>query len=401
MHVCPMRSPSDASAVEELFASSGVRPESVVALVGKTEGSGLHDDFSRELAHLRLSEVLAQHLGIRPAEIEDRVTFVLSGGCYGVIAPHVTVLTLRWIEVEPGALPSERRLVLGRAHSEAILPEEVGRMGQVCKVAAAVRHAMRESGIADPSDVHSVMVKAPSLSWATIHDAESRSATVVTHDLSAGESGAICYSNDASALGVALALGEVPEAALRDDIIRRDWSLYSAVAATSSGGEKRRAEVLLLGNRQGSASDLRIGHAVIRDPIDAEGVKDALRSAGLDFACCPSAEDRRRIVQVFAKLIVPGSDQLRGRRITLLDDPEAHRSAKAVGGTLVASITGDPAIFLSGGEKNSHQGPPGGSPIAAVVRVAGPDHVSQAPTSRAQVHRDTPDVASASAQGYP
>jgi cyanuric acid amidohydrolase len=373
-----MRSPSDTSAVEELFASRGVRPDSVVALVGKTEGSGLHDDFSRELAHLRLSEVLAHHLGLRPAEIDDRVTFILSGGCYGVIAPHVTVIAVEWVETEPAALPGESRLILGRAHSEAILPEEVGRMGQVRKVATAVREAMHESGITDPSDVHSVMVKAPSLSWAAIHDAESRGATVVTHDLSAGESGAICYSNDASALGVALALGEVPEDALRDDVIRRDWSLYSAVAATSSGGEKRRAEVLLLGNRQGSASDLRIGHAVIRDPIDAEGVKDALRSAGLEFSCCPSAEDRRRIVQVFAKLIVPGSDQLRGRRITLLDDHEAHRSAKAVGGTLVASVTGDPAMFLSGGEKNSHQGPPGGSPIAAVVRVAGPADWSRA-----------------------
>jgi hypothetical protein len=53
----------------------------------------------------------------------------------------------------------------------------------------------------------------------------------------------------------------------------------------------------------------------------------------------------------------------------MLDDPEAYRSAKAVGGTLVASVTGDPRVFVSGGEKNSHQGPPGGNPVAAVVRV--------------------------------
>jgi cyanuric acid amidohydrolase len=43
--------------------------------------------------------------------------------------------------------------------------------------------------------------------------------------------------------------------------------------------------------------------------------------------------------------------------------------AKAVGGTLVASVTGDPRVMVSGGEQNSHQGPPDGSPVAAVVRM--------------------------------
>ena len=46
----------------------------------------------------------------------------------------------------------------------------------------------------------------------------------------------MCYANDGAALGVALALGEVPEAALSDDVVRRDWHLYSAVATTSPIG---------------------------------------------------------------------------------------------------------------------------------------------------------------------
>ena len=367
MAVCEMRSPSDTAAVEELFDSGRMRPESVIAMVGKTEGSGLHDDYGRELAHRSLCESLARRLGADRGAVEERVTMMLSGGCFGVISPHVTVIAAD--QVEAGDPSPVERLVAGSSRSEAIAPEEVGRMGQVRKVAAAVREAVRASGVESAAGVHCVMVKAPALTWAAIGEAEARGATVVSHDLSTGDRGAMCYSNDASALGVALALGEVAEADLADDVIRRDWHLYSEVAATSSGGEKRRAEVLLLGNGSRSASELRVGHAIIRDPIDAEGVKEALRSAGLEFTCCPSPDDRRRIVHVFAKLIVPGSDRVRGRRITLLDDHHAYASAKAVGGALVASVVGDTAVFVSGGEKNSHQGPPGGSPVAAVIAV--------------------------------
>ena len=369
MRVCSMARPSDTSELEALLDGGAVRADSVVALVGKTEGTGLHDDSGRELADLKLREALASRLGIHRDDVGSRVSIVLSGGCYGVISPHVTAITREWVEVDAGNAPTAPALVIGRSHSEPILPDDIGRMGQIRKVAEAVRAATSDAGITNPADVHCVMVKGPSLSPAGIRDAEARGQSVVTHDLSVGVSGAMCYANDGAALGVALALGEVPEAALNDDVVRRDWHLYSAVATTSAGGEKHHAEVLVLGNAAPSLSDLRIGHAAIRDPIDAEGVKDALRSAGLTFACCPSPEDQARIVQVFAKLVVPGTDQVRGRRITLRDDTLAYATAKAVGGALVASVTGDPRVMVSGGEQNSHQGPPNGSPVAAVIRI--------------------------------
>jgi len=369
MRVCSMARPSDTSELEALLDSGEVNAEDVVALVGKTEGTGLHDDSGRELADLKLREAFASRLGIHRDDVPERVSLVLSGGCYGVISPHVTVVTRAWVEVAKAQLPGEPRLVIGRAFSGPILAEEIGRMGQIRTVAEAVRAALGDAGLDDSADVHCVMVKGPSLSPRSIREAEARGQSVVTRDLSVGVSGAMCYANDGAALGVALALGEVPEAALRDDVVRRDWSLYSAVATTSAGGENQHAEVLVLGNRAPSLSELRVGHGVIRDPIDTGGVKDALRSAGLAFDCCPSPADQARIVQVFAKLIVPGTDQLRGRRITLRDDLTAYASAKAVGGALVASVTGDPRVMVSGGEQNSHQGPPDGSPVAAVVRV--------------------------------
>jgi len=172
--------------------------------------------------------------------------------------------------------------VVGIAGSEPILPEQVGRMGMIRTVAAAVHRAMADAGLEDPKDVHLAMVKVPGLTTASIKDALSRGQTVVTRDLTFGPEGAGSYGNDGAALGVAMALGEVPESALSDAVVRRDWNLYSEVAMTSSGGEKRHGEVLVLGNSVRSRRRLRIGHAVTKDFIDAEGVRSALRSAGLN-----------------------------------------------------------------------------------------------------------------------
>jgi len=194
---------------------------------------------------------------------------------------------------------------------------------------------------------------------------------VVSHDLTFGPEGAGVYANDAAALGVALALGEVPESSLSDEVVRRDWDLYSEVAMTSSGGEKRHGEVVVFGNSTASGSSIRIGHAVTKDFIDAEGVRSALRSAGLHFkdGLPDEADLARRLVHVFAKSVIPGSDQIRGQRITLLDDTDAYQIGKALGGMLVASVTGRTTNYVSGGERNSHQGPPGGNIVAAVVRT--------------------------------
>jgi len=260
---------------------------------------------------------------------------------------------------------------VGVAGSEAIHPEEVGRVPMMRKVAGAVHRAMADAGVDDPADVHLAMVKVPGLTTASIKDAESRGHTVVTRDLTFGPEGAGSYANDAAALGVAMALGEVPEEKLSDAVVRRDWDLYSEVAMTSSGGEKRHGEVVVFGEAAGSRSELRIGHSATKDFIDAEGVRNALRSAGLEFDGLPGDADLERLVHVFAKSVIPGADEVRGQRITLLDDHDAYQIGKALGGMLVASVTGRTTNYVSGGERNSHQGPPGGNIIAAVVRTPG------------------------------
>jgi len=370
MFVCPMGTPSDTSGLQQLAESGRIKPDTLVALVGKTEGTGFHDDWGRVWADVALREWTAKFLGIPVGDVAKNVIFVLSGGCPGVITPHIAAVTREWVDVPESHVSEDKRLVVGRAGSDAIAPEEVGRMGMMRKVASAVREAMGDAGLTDPRDVHLVMVKVPGLTVASIRDAEMRGNTVVSHDLTFGPEGAGSYANDAAALGVALALGEVQESALSDDVVRRDWDLYSEVAMTSSGGEKRHGEVVVFGNSATSQSPLRIGHSVTKDFIDAEGVRSALRVAGLKFRDgLPDESDLGRLVHVFAKSVIPGTDQVRGNRITLLDDADAYQIGKALGGMLVASVTGRTTNYVSGGERNSHQGPPGGNIVAAVVRA--------------------------------
>ena len=367
MFVCPSATPADTSGLQALVDAGKIKKDSLVALVGKTDGTGFHDDWGRIWADAALRQWTAKLLGVATDEVAKHVIFVLSGGCPGVITPHIAAITREWIDGEPGR---EKRLVVGRAGSDAIAPEEVGRMGMMRKVAAATLEAMKDAGITEPKDVHLVMVKVPGLTVASIQDAESRGHTVVSHDLTFGPEGAGSYANDAAALGVAMALGEVPASKLSDEVVRRDWDLYSEVAMTSSGGEKRHGEVVVFGNSTASVSKLVIGHAVTTDFIDAGGVRKALKAAGLRFTDgLPDEADLDRLVHVFAKSVIPGSDKVRGQHITLLDDHNAYQIGKALGGMLVASVTGRTANYVSGGERNSHQGPPGGNIVAAVVRA--------------------------------
>jgi proline racemase len=85
----------------------------------------------------------------------------------------------------------------------------------------------------------------------------------------------------------------------------------------------------------------------------------------------PATDDRAdlRNVTIFAKAEAPPSGVLRGRRTTMLSDADINyeRHARAALGAVIASVTGDAAIFVSGGTE--HQCKPGEAPIAAIVRA--------------------------------
>jgi cyanuric acid amidohydrolase len=145
-------------------------------------------------------------------------------------------------------------------------------------------------------------------------------------------------------------------------------SLFSSVASTSAGGELTACEVLVFANSRTATSEFRIGHALLRDAIDAEGVRETLHSAGLEFEFVLNEPQRAQIMAVFAKAEAPVGGELHGWRTTMLSDADINyeRHARAAVGAVIASITSDPAIFVSGGTE--HQGPPAQAPIAAIVR---------------------------------
>ncbi|HET9018812.1 MAG TPA: ring-opening amidohydrolase, partial [Acetobacteraceae bacterium] len=292
VHKVLMNSPSDVSGLEKLIAAGTVHPDEIVALIGKTEGNGGANDFTRGFATLSFALLLARHLGVSAQEVQRRVAFVWSGGTEGVLSPHATVFTRSRSAAASGA----PRLSIGIAVTRDLAPEEVGTMVEVQEVAEAVRRAQREAGIAIAADVHYVQVKGPLLTPAAVADADRRGAKLVTRD----PNGSKPYARGATALGVALGLGEVAAEALSDAVIAQRMDLFSSVANTSAGGELRNCEVLLFGNSAQVGGDLRIGHAVLRDVVDADGVRAAIANAQGGGAADPS-----RVVAMFAKAEAP------------------------------------------------------------------------------------------------
>ncbi|GAA5079686.1 barbiturase [Thermocatellispora tengchongensis] len=355
----PIESVTDASGLARLIDDGVIEADRVLAVIGKTEGNGGVNDYTRILADRAFREVLIAK-GTRTPEEVAQIPLVWSGGTDGVLSPHATIFAT----VDPATAPrtEEPRISVGVAMSEVILPEDIGRPAMVEKVAAGVREAMKIAGIDDPADVHYVQTKTPLLTLATINDAKSRGQDVVTEDT--GPS--MDISNSTTALGIAVALGEIEMP--RADQIHRDLSLYSSVASCSSGVELDRAQIVVVGNVRGIGGRYRIGHSVMKDALDADGIWEAIRSSGIDLPERPHPSDLRgRLVNVFMKCEADPTGRVRGRRNIMLDDSDVHwhRQIKATVGGVAASVTGDPAVFVS--VAAVHQGPSGGGPVAAIA----------------------------------
>src|SRR6266446_3811979 len=226
VHKVTMASPSDVSELARKIEEKEIDPAEIVALIGKTEGNGGANDFTRGFATLSYQLLLANRLHTSPEEIAKKVAFVWSGGTEGVLSPHATVFTRSESDDRAGG----PRLALGIEVTREILPEEVGTMAQVNEVAAAVSRCLKQAGITDPADVHYVQVKGPLLTPASIADADRRGKKLVTHD----PNGSKVYARGATALGVALGLGEVKESSLTEEVIGRRFDLFSSVASTSA-----------------------------------------------------------------------------------------------------------------------------------------------------------------------
>ncbi len=109
VHRLSARGPDDTAPLDNAIAAGRIDPAGIVAILGKTEGNGCVNDFTRAFAVKELHDALARYLA--PAAL-DRVSLVMSGGTEGGLAPHWLVLERR--DATTGSGPA---LAIGSAHT--------------------------------------------------------------------------------------------------------------------------------------------------------------------------------------------------------------------------------------------------------------------------------------------
>lgn len=359
----PMTAPEDVSGLQKLLETKAIAADDIVAIIAQTEGTG----YARGYSALCMQLLLSEYLHLTSQAVFDRIPMMMIGLCGGLMSPHYTVFTRRTVAA-PSSSPSGKRLTVGVANTRVLLPEEYGTLTQIKLVAAAVEEAIAQAGITDLADVHCVEVKCPAMTPARLQDAAQRGAEVVSSNLGQASS----FSKGASALGIALALKEVTIEQLSDDVVNRDRSLFTQKGSVSAGGEQSACRILVMGNSDRSTSPYRVGHGVMVDQLDTQGVYAALSDAGLKVTPPLTPEQQQQIVQMFVNCGADAVSAVRDRRHTMHSDFLAGYAgiiAKAVANAVVASVVGDPMILASAG--NEHQGAPGSNLIAAIVREDG------------------------------
>src|SRR5258708_16764601 len=119
------KGPGDVSGLLSLIEQGKIDPKSIVAILGKTEGNGGVNDFTREYAVSALCGALAPYVDLPPHRVEERIAFVMSGGTEGVLSPHLTVFTRHNAVDHPSAGISGKRLSIGMAQTRDFLPDEL------------------------------------------------------------------------------------------------------------------------------------------------------------------------------------------------------------------------------------------------------------------------------------
>ena len=338
IHRIPTSGPDDTSGLRALITAGDLDPSKLVAILGKTEGNGCVNDFTRAFAVSALQQELKDNAA--------GVSMVMSGGTEGGLSPHI--VTFEVLE-DNGPGPA---MAIGAQISRDIEAHELGTFAQIECVADSVSAAINSAGIAALGDVHFVQVKCPLLTAQRVADAVGPVATTDTLK-------SMGLSRGASALGVALALGEIDIATAKTTKIGIDTAVWSGRASTSAGIELMGHEVVVLGMSDQWTGPLMVDHAVMNDAIDVASVAKALDRLGVGSQVTLRA--------VFAKAEASTSGHIRGQRNTMLDDSDiaSTRHARAFVSGALAGLTGRCDLYVSGGAE--HQGPDGGGPVAVIA----------------------------------
>jgi cyanuric acid amidohydrolase len=359
----PLADPGDVSSLRQAIAAGAIDPREIVAVIGKTHGNGLVNDYTRGFLTQSLALLISSVTGETQDAVKARIPFIFSGGVEGVLSPHYSIFT---VTESPATENGEKALAVGVAFTPELKPSDIGRQRHIDLTADAVIRAMSSAKIQSSADVHFVQVKGPAFALSDI-----------LADANAGEKLAsdnpgklMGLGRAASAFGVAKALGEMPENRAVESAIGRDFELFSSVASCSAGVEVRVNEVVVLGMSSKWSGPLRIQHAAMMDALDTAGICAALSDLGFPSAPQVSSEQASRIRAAFVKCEASRSGVIRGKPHTMLNDGDIdqQRHIRAAVGAIAASVINDTAIFVSGGAE--HQGPDGGGLIAIVAERA-------------------------------
>ena len=363
VHRFTMRDPGDVSQLASAIARGDINPAHIVAFIGKTEGNGLVNDYTRGFLVLSLKLLLADALKTTQDAITRSVIFVFSGGTEGVLTPHYTVFC---VDRDAPAIPAgPKRLAIGRAFTSVPRPEEIGTRAQVNMVAEAVQKAMLEAGISDPADVHFVQVKGGCVTTDQAQAALARGAKLASSD----PNKSMAFTRVAGAFGVMQGLGEIAAGAVNEADFFTQTDIWSGRASISSGIEVAENEVVVFGNAVGWSSEFVIAHHTMDDALDINGIYACLDDLGIAARGDNRVAGMERIACALVKCEPDVCGQVRGQRHTMWQDGDinAQRHIRGAVGGLVAGVLGDTRIFVSGGAE--HQGPPGGGLIALIART--------------------------------
>ena len=362
VHTVPMAGPGDVSQVAALFEKRVV-PQDVVAVIAQTEGDG----YARGYASLAMEGLFSRKLAIEPREVFERIPMLMIGGTAGLMHPHFTLFT----KSKPGGERSDgmsKRLAIGVANTRRLLPEEYGTLVELDAVVEATKQAMRDAGIDDPRDIHSVQMKTPSMTPARVEDAKSRGKDVCNPNLLTASG----MTRGAAALGAAVALGEIDRKRISDKTIGGDTSVYSNVGCASAGAEQHSIRVIVIGNVAGAPGNLIAAHGMMKHQLDLAGAYEAFRNAGLEVADGPlTPASQKRLRAVFCKAGGDAVGAVDGRRHTMRSDflsAFSGHQAKAVVHAIVSSVAGSTQVLANAGPE--HQGAPGANQICVIAETA-------------------------------
>lgn len=88
VHRFEASSPDDVSGLDTAMQQGLLDPRCIVAILGKTEGNGCVNDFTRGFASRALKDFLCRTTSNSAAEIGSQVALVMSGCTEGGLSPH-------------------------------------------------------------------------------------------------------------------------------------------------------------------------------------------------------------------------------------------------------------------------------------------------------------------------